>query len=184
MGRWELDALHAIQGLHGSVLDALMVVASALGTRALIWLVVAAVLLVFRRTRAAGAAVLIAVAAAELAVPAIKAVVMRPRPYMVDAAVALIVPAPGGWSFPSGHTTCAFACAAAMAASLGHARWKLWLPVCVLAAIVAFSRLYLFVHWPSDVAAGVVIGVALGAASALLVSSWGKAREGRGGERA
>ena len=184
MGGWELDALHAIQGLHGPVLDALMVVASALGTRALIWLVVAAVLLVFRRTRAAGAAVLIAVAAAELAVPAIKAVVMRPRPYMVDAAVALIVPAPGGWSFPSGHTTCAFACAAAMAASLGHARWKLWLPVCVLAAIVAFSRLYLFVHWPTDVAAGAVLGVALGAASALLVSSWVKVRQGRRGERA
>ena len=142
MGGWELDALHAIQGLHGPVLDALMVVASALGARALIWLVVAAVLLVFRRTRAAGAAVIIAVAAAELA------------------------------------------CAAAMAASLGHARWKLWLPVCVLAAIVAFSRLYLFVHWPTDVAAGAVLGVALGAASALLVSSWVKVRQGRGGERA
>ena len=102
MGGWELDALHAIQGLHGPVLDALMVTASALGSRSLIWLALAAVLLVSRRTRTAGASILIAVAAAELAVPAIKAVVMRPRPYMVDAAVALIAPAPGGWSFPSG----------------------------------------------------------------------------------
>lgn len=184
MGGWELDALHAIQGLHAPMLDALMVAVSALGSRALIWLVVAAALLVSRRTRAAGAAILIAVVAAELTVPAIKAVVMRPRPYMVDATVALIAPTPGGWSFPSGHTTCAFACAAAMAVSLGRARWRLWLPVCALAATVAFSRLYLFVHWPSDVAAGVVLGVALGAASALLVSSWVKARQSRRGERA
>ena len=184
MGGWELDALHAIQGLHGPVPDALMVAASALGSRSLIWLAVAAALLVSRRTRTAGVAILVAVAAAEFAVPAIKAVVMRPRPYMVDTTVALIAPAPGGWSFPSGHTTCAFACAAAMAVSLGRVRWKLWLPVCALAATVAFSRLYLFVHWPSDVAAGVVLGVALGAASALLVSSWVKARQGRRGERA
>lgn len=184
MGGWELDALHAIQGLHGPVLDALMVAVSALGSRALIWLALAAALLVSRRTRTAGVAILAAVAAAEFAVPAIKAVVMRPRPNMVDTTVALIAPAPGGWSFPSGHTTCAFACAAAMAVSLGRVRWKLWLPVCALAATVAFSRLYLFVHWPTDVAAGMVLGVALGAASALLVSSGVRMRQRGGGERA
>lgn len=180
MGAWELNLLYALQGLHCPVLDAVMVAASMLGSHALIWLVIAVFLLARRSTRMAGVAVLAAVAAAELAVPLIKGWVMRPRPYMIDRTVALIAPVPGGWSFPSGHAATAFACAGALAASRGTRRGSVWLVGVALAFLVAFSRLYLFVHWPTDVLAGAALGLMLGwlAAHAVACVTEGGGRHG------
>lgn len=180
MGAWELNLLYALQGLHCPVLDAVMIAASTLASHALIWLAIAVCLLARRSTRMAGIAVLAAVAAAELAVPLIKGWVMRPRPYMVDRSVALIAPAPGGWSFPSGHATTAFACAGALAASRGTRRGSVWLAGVALAFLVTFSRLYLFVHWPTDVLAGAAIGLMLGwlAARAVACVTEGGSRHG------
>lgn len=169
MGAWELDLLHALQGLHTPVLDAAMVAVSSSAFRLVALAAVVLPLLARRRTRAAGVAVIAAVAASELAVPLVKLVFARPRPFMVDASVALIVPEPGGWSFPSGHAASAFAAAGALAVSLGRDRWKLWLPAVIVAALIGFSRLYLFVHWPTDVAVGAVLGFVVGTLAARAV---------------
>ncbi len=169
MGAWELDLLHALQHLHVPVIDMVMVAASSSAFRLVALATVVLPLLARRRTRTAGVAVIAAVAASELAVPLVKLVFARPRPFMVDASVALIVPEPGGWSFPSGHAASAFAAAGALAVSLGRDRWKLWLPAVLVAALIGFSRLYLFVHWPTDVAVGAVLGFVVGTLAARAV---------------
>lgn len=86
------------------------------------------------------------------------------RPFAVNTAVELLTAPPLDASFPSGHTAASFAAVFALKASGS----RLWKPALVLAAAIAFSRLYLYVHWPSDVLFGAVLGTALGYAGAWL----------------
>jgi undecaprenyl-diphosphatase len=86
----------------------------------------------------------------------IKEIVMRPRPFMVGAA-ALIGIAPEGWSFPSMHAALAFAAATSIVL---HRRSLGWLALAI-AALVAIARVYLGVHYWSDVIAGAILGSAV-----------------------
>ena len=72
--------------------------------------------------------------------------------------VELLVPPPTDASFPSGHTAASFAAVFALKAS-GSPLWK---PALAVAVAMAFSRLYLYVHWPSDVLFGALVGAAAG----------------------
>ena len=94
----------------------------------------------------------------------LKPLVDRVRPFAVNTAVELLTAPPLDASFPSGHTAASFAAVFALKASGS----RLWKPALVLAAAIAFSRLYLYVHWPSDVLFGAVLGAALGYAGAWL----------------
>ena len=94
----------------------------------------------------------------------LKPLVDRVRPFAVNTAVELLTAPPLDASFPSGHTAASFAAVFALKASGS----RLWKPALVLAAAIAFSRLYLYVHWPSDVLFGAVLGTALGYAGAWL----------------
>lgn len=87
----------------------------------------------------------------------IKPAVGRPRPFVATPAVRVIGPHPHGASFPSGHATSAFAAAATLArlAPGGAPAW--W----VLAAAIAYSRVYVGVHYPGDVLAGALLGLLL-----------------------
>src|SRR5581483_422329 len=89
---------------------------------------------------------------ADLAADALKAVVDRRRP-RVDHLVSL----PGSSSLPSGHAATSFACALVLARLVP----RLAAPLLVLAAAISYSRLYVGVHYPSDVVAGAVLGVAV-----------------------
>jgi undecaprenyl-diphosphatase len=84
----------------------------------------------------------------------------RPRPPLVDPAVHPLVTVPHSYSMPSGHATTAFA--AALAVGLVHPR--LLKPLVALAALVAVSRVWLGVHYLSDVLAGAALGTAVAAA--------------------
>ena len=92
----------------------------------------------------------------------LKGVFDRPRPSVVDPAVHPLVAVPHNGSMPSTHATSAFA--AAVAVGLVHPRLR-W-PLVALAALIAFSRVWLGVHYPTDV----IAGAALGAAIALVLS--------------
>lgn len=166
----ELELLHMLQALHTPVLDAVMAAVTSLGNRSVMWIALGCALLVPRRTRRTGAAVLLALVLCTVAVDLlIKPLVARPRPFMLDASVGLVIAAPGGWSFPSGHTAKAVAAAMAVMLSLPAGRRWLAAPAFVLAVLIAFSRLYLFVHFPTDVLAGACLGAAAGALAVWLV---------------
>lgn len=79
---------------------------------------------------------------------------------------------PNGHSFPSGHTSSAFAAAAALFCQ----NKRLGIPALVLAAFIGFTRLYLYVHFPTDVLAGILLGLMLGAAASALVNFAAKKR--------
>jgi undecaprenyl-diphosphatase len=96
----------------------------------------------------------------------LKEVFERLRPPVADPTVTTLVATPGGYSFPSGHATTAFAAAVAVGTLHPRLRW----PLLGLAAMVGFSRVYLGVHYGLDVLAGAVLGTIVGLASALVIS--------------
>lgn len=89
----------------------------------------------------------------------VKNFVARTRPYDVNTGIQLLVAKLRDYSFPSGHTAASFASVAALYFA---GEKKLWKPALVLACLIAVSRLYLYVHYPTDVLGGVVIGIIAG----------------------
>jgi membrane-associated phospholipid phosphatase len=96
----------------------------------------------------------------------LKVLVDRARPAISDHDWAALIATPSSSSFPSGHAATAFGAATALALLHRRLRW----PALALAALIAFSRVYLGVHYPLDVIAGSLIGVAAGVAGARLAT--------------
>lgn len=90
----------------------------------------------------------------------LKNLIARPRPCWLDDSVKLLIPISTDYSFPSGHTLSSVIGATVLTKTNRRFGWA----AIPLAAIIAFSRLYLFVHYPSDILAGAVLGVAIGLA--------------------
>ena len=156
----------AIDTVAEEVLDALAVFLNYAGEHGEIWIAFTLLLLLFRRTRKAGCAMATALVLYLVAGDCIlKPLFARPRPCDVNTAITILVKRPHGHSFPSGHTASAFAAAFA----LWLQNRKLGVPALVLAAFIAFTRLYLYVHFPTDVLGGLVLGLALGALASRIV---------------
>lgn len=133
-----------------------MLLASAIGAAGFIWWVTALITAVFPQKRAAAWRMLLAVGLTYAINDfALKPIFDRARPFQVDASITLIDTRPVTSSFPSGHTAMAVAGAVAGSQLLSRSAWVWW----PLAAVVAVSRVYLGVHWPSDVVAGAVVGL-------------------------
>jgi undecaprenyl-diphosphatase len=116
-----------------------------------------------RRIPVAFVAAAVATGAASLAAHALKELFDRERPPVADRDLGSLTAIPDNPSFPSGHSATAFAAATAVAILSPRLR-----PVALaIAAAVALSRVYLRVHFPLDVAAGALVGAALGALCAL-----------------
>ena len=165
---FEFAFLDWLQQFHNPVLDALAVFLNYAGEHGEIWIAFTLLLLLFRRTRKAGCAMATALVLYLVAGDCIlKPLFARPRPCDVNTAITILVKRPHGHSFPSGHTASAFAAAFA----LWLQNRKLGVPALVLAAFIAFTRLYLYVHFPTDVLGGLVLGIALGALASWLVDS-------------
>ena len=169
LARLELAVLEALQSLHGSaLLDNVMLFISWLGNGGLLFIALTLGLLCVRRTRCLGGVCATALALDVLVVNVLlKPLAARARPF-AGGAFELLLPPPGDYSFPSGHTAAAFAFAFALA-PVG----KKWTAAAVaLGCVMGFSRMYLTVHFPTDVLCGALVGALCGRASLFL---WKKA---------
>ena len=147
--------------LYCGFLDAVMPLITLLGDAGIFWIAIALVLLFFPKTRktglSMGVALLLGVVVCNLIMkPGFARI--RPYDYQLEhfgKTIQLLVSTPHDFSFPSGHTIASFE--AATAICIHNKKWGI--PALVLASLIAFSRLYLYVHYPTDVLASLVLGV-------------------------
>lgn len=151
----DLQLLHMIQGWHNDILDAIMVGVTTFGNAGLGWIAIGLILTIIPNTRRCGVNVLWAMLITHVIGNVIvKPIVARPRPFLEYPSVELIVKAPGSYSFPSGHAASSFTAAL----TIFFYYKKPGAIALVAAAMIAFSRMYLFVHYPTDVLCGVLLG--------------------------
>lgn len=165
LARAEMGILDFFYGLHGfAPLDGLMLLVSRLGNGGMLFIAASLLMLCIRRTRRLGGVCATALALDALLVNGvIKPLAARARPF-ADGAFALLLPAPTDFSFPSGHTAAAFAFAFALAPA-----GKRWQGAAIaFACVMGLSRLYLTVHFPTDVLFGALFGALCGKAALFL----------------
>ncbi len=153
---FELGILDWIQAnMQSGFADWFFPLITKLGDAGIFWILAAAVMLIFPKTRKTGAMMGLALVFGLIVCNlTLKPLIARIRPYDVNTGIALIVDRMHDFSFPSGHTTASFE--GAVVLLLRDKR--LGIPAMVLAVLIAFSRLYLYVHFPTDVLAGAVLG--------------------------
>ena len=166
-------AVHRLYESCGSWMTSVMELISLLGKGGIALIVLSLVLLVIRKTRRFGTAMLLGLAIGAVVVNLwLKVVIARPRPYAdADGFYYPLWQMMGShtesdYSFPSGHTNAAFACMVP-AFLLGKKSWS-WL--CLLFAfLMGVSRIYLVVHYPSDVLGGLIMGTIAGLLGVLIM---------------
>lgn len=176
----DLSILHAIQGAASPALDTFMVGFTTLGEFGALWAIVGAIMIALNKHRTFGIAIFVAIALAfVIGDIGLKNIIERPRPFLVDPALTTsLVSLPGSFSCPSGHSSTSFAAATVIClAPLAH-RWLKPIAITTAAAI-AFSRLYLAVHNPTDVLFGTVLGIACGVAAVAIVRKIAEALQKR-----
>ena len=138
------------------LLDKIMPYITYMGNNGLIWIVISVILLANKKYRYAGVmCILSLILGAFLCDGILKNIIRRPRPFMSMPNLHLLIPEPSGYSFPSGHATSSFA-----AAGILYKEFKKYgIYPLILAVLISFSRVYLFVHYPIDVVTGAALGL-------------------------
>ena len=169
---FDLPILDWIQAnLQSELMDTIMPIITMFGDAGIFWIACSLLLMIFPKTRRIGLGMGFAMAMGLLVCNVtLKPLIGRIRPYDYQIDVLgrtwesllvggkLLVETPHDFSFPSGHTIASFeACTVLM---LGNK--KLGIPATLLAILIAFSRMYLYVHYPTDVIASVILGTIFG----------------------
>lgn len=154
----EFEFLYWLQSLHTPWLDSLMTAVTKLGNGGIFWIMVGLALFCVPKTRRCGLAVLMSLLCGLLVGNVVlKNLFARPRPCWLDETIVLLIDNPKDFSFPSGHSLASFE--AAMSIYFYHKKWGIG--ALILAAAIACSRMYLFVHFPTDVLAGSLLGIGI-----------------------
>ena len=155
---FEFSILNLIQGLRTPMFDQIVIFITSLANY--MWYILIIGLLLNKPTRKIGVVLVVAMILQYLINAGIlKYLFARVRPCNVDTTVELLIKRPQGFSFPSGHSAAAFCVVGVL---YGAKIRELFWPVLVLAYLIAFSRLYLYVHFPTDVLAGALCGFLIG----------------------
>ncbi len=153
---WEFSFLYALQKLHNPILDAIMVFITRLGDDGLLWIAIGVICLFFTKSRKMGLQVLLSMLFTYIIGNLIlKNIFARPRPCDIDTTVTMLISRPHGHSFPSGHSMNGMV--AAVTLFLNDK--KIGIPTLILATLIGFSRMYLFVHFPTDVVGGFAVAI-------------------------
>lgn len=164
---FDLAVFEWVQGIQNHLLTAIMTTITTLGDEGIIFIVLGLVLLFTKKYRKAGVSILVALVVMLLLNNIVlKELIARPRPFNLDPETYawwhevykypnFNIHQPSSYSFPSGHTSSAFAAAIAL---LCHDR-KLGIPTTIFAAIMGFSRIYVEVHYCTDVIGGAIVGI-------------------------
>ena len=169
---WELDVLKWFYDMHDIFLDKFFPLITHLGDAGIFWIILTVILLIIPKTRHIGLASFIAlVLDVILCNGVIKPIAIRCRPgwlmFFQEGPdwirnMDMLVSFPNDYSFPSGHTAASFASAVAIFGTL-KGKYKWWgVGALCLATVIGISRLYVCVHWPTDVMAGAVVGIICG----------------------
>ena len=153
-------------GFHNPITDTVFPAVTYLGESGIFWILLSLLIIALGRKngwRTTGclmlAAMLLGLLLGEIA---LKNIICRPRPFQEMPEISLLIPPPSGYSFPSGHSCASFA-----AATIIFLKDKRpGTAALALAALIAFSRVFLFVHYPTDVLAGSLLGVLCALAAA------------------
>ena len=158
---FDLPILDWIQAnLQSGFMDKFMPFITIFGDAGIFWMVWAGVLLIFRKTRKTGIGMFIVMILGLLVCNiTLKPLVARIRPYDLQleefgVTIKLLSGAMHDFSFPSGHTIASFEAAVVL---LKNGK-KMGIPAMILAVLISFSRLYLYVHYPTDVIASIILG--------------------------
>ena len=164
----EFQILNLIANVHTDLLDTILPMISSFGDKGIGWIVLSVILTCIPRYRKAGITMGLALIFCLLiGNMTLKPLIARPRPYTYFPEMTLLIAPLADFSFPSGHTFASFASATAL--FLYHK--KAGIAAYILAAIIAFTRLYLYVHFPSDVIAGMLLGIFSGWLTYQIVQS-------------
>lgn len=152
-------------------LDYFFVSITKLSDKGIFWIILAIVLLCFKKTRKTGICLGAVLLIGEiLGNQILKKIFERPRPYTVNPSVELVIEKLSSFSFPSGHSRCAVECAIAI-----YANNKKWgIAAIVLAVLTCLSRIYLYVHYPTDVLAGAALGIIDGLLAIFIIKKVGE----------
>lgn len=162
---WEFQFLYWLQEQRTGWLDWLMPKITALGNTGIFWVLLGIALVCMVRTRRMGLSMLVSIViGVVIGNLVLKNLIARERPCWIDSQLLLLIENPKDYSFPSGHTLVSFE--GAVSILLKNKKWGI--AALALAILIAFSRLYLFVHFPTDVLAGAALGTVI----AVLVGIW------------
>ena len=157
--------------MHSYIMDKAMVTITSLGNGGVVWIVIAVLLMINKKYRKIGFIVLGALTiSAVLGEGILKHLIQRIRPCADIPAINMLIAKPLSYSFPSGHSASSFAGAAVLANYLKKYKFIFF----GLAFLIAFSRLYLYVHYPTDVLAGIILGLICSKVSIYIFSKINK----------
>ncbi len=153
----DLLILNFIQeNCHNGFTDTIFPFITMMGDSGLIWVLIGIALAITKKYRKAALILFASLILTHIIGGLIlKPIVARPRPFVTFPDVTLLINAPNEFSFPSGHAGSSFAAATI----LWKANRKFGIPALVLASLIAFSRVFLFVHYPMDIIVGAILGV-------------------------
>lgn len=153
----DLAILNFIQNnLQSDLMNNIFEVFTHLGDKAIIWLIIAFLLLLNNKYRKLAILTILAIILTTILGEFIlKNIIRRPRPFVEYSHLKSIIAYTKGFSFPSGHTGSSFAAATVLASEFKKYRPYFY----TLALLISISRLMLFVHYPSDILGGMLLGI-------------------------